>query len=619
MALVNMPYASIRRPSIQISILKAVLDRAGHCCETFHLNLEFVAALRRYLDVEANSLYATLQEHRFAAGDWFFARAAFGTDAPDPQLMLDSWAEHNDLDPAEHPGLLDLHEHFAPGFIEEMLDATDWGTFDVVGFSSTFQQNVASFALARRIKERHPGVVIVFGGSNFDDSMGREWIRSMPFIDYAIQGEGEVALEAFVDRLGRGQDPIGVPGVIAMRSGAVVGTDPAPIEDMRVSPTPDYTEYFDRLERVSLLHRLEVQLPFETARGCWWGEKRHCTFCGLNGQTMAYRSKPAAKVLEDLTALALRHRVVSFVAVDNIMDRSYFETLLPSLAEIGRPFRLFFETKADLTVEEIDTMVRAGVDVTQPGIEALSSHVLALMHKGTRAAWNVNMLRWLTHYRVVVNWNILYGFPGETQADIDEQETAAALLGHLQPPLSLGRIWMERFSPLFTDREAYPAIRLEANQLYRFVYPERVDLDEAAYFFDYELADTLPDDAYRGLRDRYESWRQNWHSFDQRPTMTAVFDSTDPGRPSVSIDDRRGDVPEQVHLDGPAAQVHNATWTTWRTPRQIAAETSLPVGTVEDCADDLADRGLLFRDRNLYLALALPADPPAVTGRPMLP
>ena len=30
----------------------------------------------------------------------------------------------------------------------------------------------------------------------------------------------------------------------------------------------------------------------ETSRGCWWGDRdRHFMFCGLNGATMAYRSK----------------------------------------------------------------------------------------------------------------------------------------------------------------------------------------------------------------------------------------------------------------------------------------------------------------------------------------
>src|SRR5262249_9640089 len=36
-------------------------------------------------------------------------------------------------------------------------------------------------------------------------------------------------------------------------------------------------------------------LLFETSRGCWWGERSHCTFCGLNGLTMNYHAMSPQK------------------------------------------------------------------------------------------------------------------------------------------------------------------------------------------------------------------------------------------------------------------------------------------------------------------------------------
>ena len=74
----------------------------------------------------------------------------------------------------------------------------DWGRYSVVGFSSTFQQNVASLALARRIKERFPMVKVVFGGANFEGEMGPEYVRAFPFIDYAVVGEGDMAFPALL-------------------------------------------------------------------------------------------------------------------------------------------------------------------------------------------------------------------------------------------------------------------------------------------------------------------------------------------------------------------------------------------------------------------------------------
>ena len=65
--------------------------------------------------------------------------------------------------------------------------------------------------------------------------------------------------------------------------------------------------------------------------------------------------------------------------------------------------------------------------------------------------------------------------------------------------LGLGRLakWLERFSPLFTGSRRLRYRRPERS--YRFVYPDRVDLDRVAYFFEYEWEDALPDSAYAGL------------------------------------------------------------------------------------------------------------------------
>src|SRR4029078_9458024 len=63
--------------------------------------------------------------------------------------------------------------------------------YDIVGFSSTFQQNIPSLALARELKRRHPGVKILFGGANCEDEMGRELHRSFPFLDVVCSGEAD--------------------------------------------------------------------------------------------------------------------------------------------------------------------------------------------------------------------------------------------------------------------------------------------------------------------------------------------------------------------------------------------------------------------------------------------
>ena len=84
-----------------------------------------------------------------------------------------SWLNRHRLRPA----------HDLPG--QRTVEGIDWSAYDVVGFTSTFQQNVASLALARAIKEEHPRVTTLFGGANFDSVMGLEYLRVFPGTEQA--------------------------------------------------------------------------------------------------------------------------------------------------------------------------------------------------------------------------------------------------------------------------------------------------------------------------------------------------------------------------------------------------------------------------------------------------
>ncbi|MGI5451625.1 hypothetical protein ACQEWB_00215 [Streptomyces sp. CA-249302] len=79
----------------------------------------------------------------------------------------------------------------------------------------------------------------------------------------------------------------------------------------------------------------------EGARGCWWGEKHHCTFCGLNSSFMEYRSKSPDAFYDEVVRQVERHQVLDLYVVDNILDMKYLPTVLPRMHEsdplAGRP------------------------------------------------------------------------------------------------------------------------------------------------------------------------------------------------------------------------------------------------------------------------------------------
>ncbi|HEU5107551.1 MAG TPA: RiPP maturation radical SAM protein 1, partial [Micromonosporaceae bacterium] len=246
-----------------------------------------------------------------------------------------------------------------------------------------------------------------------------------------------------------------------------------------------------------------------------------------------------------------------------------------------------------------------GVSHLQPGIESLSTRTLALMRKGVRAGQNINVLRWGQYYDMKISWNILWGFPGESPEDYREQAAVVPHLVHLRPPVGAGRVWLERFSPLFTQpdsgvRERHP------ERGYRFVYPDRLRLEKIAYFFEYELAAPLPDEAYTGVRKAVDDWRAAWQR--ARPPALTYFSA--PGFLQI-YDDRHPGSEGTYTFEGDLAEIYLAC-----VDRPIGAgavrdrlDRRIPIDDIHQAFAGFAERGLMFIDGSAALALALPAGP----------
>jgi ribosomal peptide maturation radical SAM protein 1 len=608
--LISMPFVSIDKPSIQLGLLKPLAESQGFHVENFHLCLDFARQI-------GPDSYSILSEHRgHLFGDWLFSPAAFGEASPDPdgRLLRDFTADLRNLSgaPTEQTAewLYRLRAVEVPRFIELLMKTISWGSFNVIGFTSTFQQSVASFALASRIKRRYPNVCTLFGGANFDSEMGPELVRTIEAIDYAIVGEADEAFPEFLNALRDGRDPSEVSGVVCRRTGSVTALqDRKPFIRMDDLPIPNYDDFFDRSEALGLLdksNRHKVGLPFESSRGCWWGQKHHCTFCGLNAGGMAFRAKSPERVVSELGKLCRRYRTFRFEAVDNILPANYLQGFLPCLVGKGYHYTLFYEIKANLKREQVRLLHDAGVHSIQPGIESLNSHVLDLMRKGVTAIQNVNLLRWAAYYGICVVWNIIWGFPGETERDYQIQSELIPHLIHLQPPLSTSRIWMERFSPIFFDRERFPARTVRAEASYSYVYPETVDLQRVAYFFDYEFDERLPDSSYEPVMNAARRWQEAWQ---RRVPPELRFRASDE---FVQIEDRRKcEESLKYTLTGPVASLYASCSDAPQALSSLKRKLDLDWRDekIEKTLDALCEQGLMMRDRDLFLSLALPVAP----------
>jgi ribosomal peptide maturation radical SAM protein 1 len=493
--LISMPFGPMTRPAIGISLLKAELARRGIACDVRYFNL-FLAQLvgpETYRELSDDIPIASL------LGDWLFRDLVFPARPERDREYLEEYL------PREYPmtfnaELLQLYvecRKLTGPFVRACLDAVPWNDYGVVGFTLTFQQTVASLALAQQIHRHYPSIKLVFGGANCEGEMGQELHRRFPFLDFVLSGEAdqtfprlmEAALRSRPDSSEYSQIP-GLTFRAADGRSHVVPGPPALVGPLDSLPYPDYFDYAHALDRYQLRDKFNVQYLVETSRGCWWGEKHHCTFCGLNGQSMNFRSKSPERVVDELRYLADTYDAEVVWGTDNILDHRYFRTMLPLLKDRGVQLKLFFETKANIRKDQLMLMREVGLTWFQPGIESLNTHQLELMRKGCTGLQNIQLLKWVRQYGMHVTWNMLMGFPGETDDDYERLAEYCRAIPHLQPPSGAHPIRLDRFSPYFDQAGEFGLVDVRAHPSYAYVYPfSDASLSRLAYFFTFRYAD----------------------------------------------------------------------------------------------------------------------------------
>ena len=661
--LVQMPYSVVERPSIALSILKAVLKKAEISTSILYANLLFAEEVGI-----SNQVWLSASLSQYLCGEWTFANAAFPDYEPDEAGYFEHAAPG--LRPLENhlagrlngasftPILRDLRK-LAPAFVTRVAEHVLTGKPKIVGCTSLFQQHCASLALLRKIKELAPHVITVIGGGNCESTMGVATHEECSWIDYVASGESEDIFLELCQKLLKRQThsqkglsprsllvqhsalPAGIIGPEHRKQGRAayeaLYKDPprARLEDMSRSPAPDYDDFFEQVASSPIGNYIQPGVMVETSRGCWWGEVSHCTFCGLNGGSMGYRAKPADLVMTELQALSARYGIRSFEVVDNILDLDYFKTLLPALVRAKLGYQFFYETKANLSKTHIRLMAESGIKFVQPGIESFDDDVLKLMGKGTTIKKNVQMMKWSLAYGIRVIYSILFEFPGETDAAYATMAKWLPLISHLEAPGALAPIMFERFSP-YHMRPAEYGLTISPNHSYAYVYPwKKESLEHFAYFFDdYSLERDLTygigeskRPGIRALRRVLGDWKASWARFGKPDAQGNGPDTLFLRREEDQLlitDTRACRVGAAFALDGLAARIYD-TCDQARTQSGLLKELT-PAGAnapdwaeVEPILSRLVADKLMLHLGDWYFSLAVELTPHGLAPRQRFP
>jgi ribosomal peptide maturation radical SAM protein 1 len=601
-ALVSMPTLSARHPSFQLGLLAPFLEQHGFAAQPFSLFMYFGTHVGWRMNEVLAEVWPSL------IGEWIWSKAAFGEAGRDDAYFaafernIGNICRMADCTPDD---LIRIRDDAAPRFIDFCVDSVDWSRFGLVGFSLVFQQVLASLALARALKERHPSLPVIFGGASLEDDIADEIMRTCPQVDYAFCGDAEVSLPGAIRNILSGKPVDGQPGLMWRDGGKVAFTGRAAnLHDMRATPVPDFDEYF-YARREGGFARYDrgddVLLPIETARGCWWGMKHHCTFCGLNRAGMEFRAKPAEQVLDMLEGLSRRYGRMDFNAIDNIMAPEYAEQLFGRLAEQKSDIRLHYEIRPYFKRAQLARMREGGLVSVQPGIESLSTHILKLMRKHSTGMRNLELMKWCTYYGINNLYNILVGFAGETAADYQTQCDAIGKIPHFQPPYAVAKARADRGSPMFTEPDQHGIGRLRPADCYQFIFPpDRFNLERISYYFDHDGPGMLADHEYDATFAAVGRWQDRWQRgarprLDYRKSCTSIFIE----------DGRNGEARRLDYSDGAAALYEFCMDA--RTPAAIAEKFG-GEAWVDGALAEFRDHDLMIAMDGQHLSLALPVN-----------
>lgn len=622
-ALVNMPFVSLALPAIGLTQLQSVVKNRFK--DQVDIDIHYVNQdFSQYVGVDLYEVVAGSGEsHNSGLGDWFFRQMAFPYAEDNTESYFRRYYPLHDEKNRMYKHVVQEKRAGLEKCLDRLITKYRLDQVDLVGFTSMFTQNVACFAMARRIKARNPRVITVMGGANCESPMGQEIIKNVDCVDFVFSGPGLLSLPRFVGYcLNQEFEKCHtINGVLSRancsipRPQATLGK-PAQVSEMGDELSVDelidldYEPFLNSIDQNFPDKKIAPIILFETSRGCWWGEKAHCTFCGLNGLSMAYRAMEPETAIKQFQAVFTHYpRSLRFQCVDNIMPKSYVKQVFPFI-DTPPDVTIFYEVKADLSEDDMQVLSKARVKAIQPGIESLATSTLKLMKKGTTAFQNITFLKHCVTYGILPEWNLLIGFPGEQEDVYKKYVRDIPLLAHLPPPNGVFPVRFDRFSPYFNQAKQY-GLELHPVDYYKLTYPfsDQSLADLAYYFNDTNIGAEYFTHMVKWIgkiREVFGVWEDKWRDKDHLSLPALFFKQK--GKTSVIYDSRDGAAVEHL-IDATGTELLNLL----NKPRRLNDLASeLGSSSHLDIAQEMAkliDKRLIFQEGDKYLSLVHSKEP----------
>jgi len=293
---------------------------------------------------------------------------------------------------------------------------------DVVGLSAMTYEAGCMHALARLIKARLPGTVVVGGGPHPSVAAGD--VLADEALDFVVRGEGELTFAELLDGIAADRaDWTGCEGLSWRRGSEVVHEPdrPAP-NDLDAMPFPAWDliqhEKYHKVPRGGVIYAHKEFATMFSSRACPW----RCTYCH-NSYGKKFRERSGENVLEEMELLVTKYGVKEFVFMDDIFNlrRERAATIAQGIIDRGWKVRLTFPNgfRGDILDEELVVLLKqAGMYRCMVAVESASPRIQKVMKKRLKIEKVRHIVDFIARQGVMVHGAFMLGFPTETEEEM---------------------------------------------------------------------------------------------------------------------------------------------------------------------------------------------------------
>ena len=266
------------------------------------------------------------------------------------------------------------------------------------------------------VKSHAPAVSVIFGG--WHPTLSSESTLREPYVDIVVRGQGEITIVELADALA-GKKPLDlIAGISWKKNGRLIENFERRIQPMDTFAPPAFDLIdFDAYERASG----KRELAYATSVGCPYA----CNYCT---DMVVYRRRfnayTAEHVVAELTDLVRRYRIQHVALLDSNfpVDLRRAIAIAKGIRESNVRFSWTFQASTDficrMSQDEVQLLADSGVSYMGFGTESTSAAVLKMMNKRhQRVDEMYETARKANLAGIRINFNLILGYPGETEDD----------------------------------------------------------------------------------------------------------------------------------------------------------------------------------------------------------